>query len=138
MSIFQNNPIIDWMDYIFYRATKFYLRHKEEFEEWGGYIVASGPLAWWILSITFVLIGVMGFDLSKKAHIIIILVGCCFSLIVLHDRYTDKKVYDKLSIQYKDELHHKVKGVAVVATILLSFALFVMALYLEHILVAKG
>lgn len=138
MSIFQNNPIIDWMDYMFYRITKFYLKHKEEFEYWRGFITVSGTFALVALSILFVIFGIIGLNLSNKTHKNIILSGYIISFIVFYDRYTDKKRYEELCKRYKNETHYKVKGVAVVATILLSFALFILGLYLEHILVAKG
>ena len=86
MSIFQNNPIIDWMDYMFYRITKFYLKHKEEFEYWRGFIIVSGTFAWVALSILFVIFGIIGLNLSKNTHENIILSGNIISFIVFFRR----------------------------------------------------
>ena len=27
-----------WLDYVFYRITKFYIKHDEDFGDWRGYI----------------------------------------------------------------------------------------------------
>ena len=137
MSIFQNNKITACVDYVFYRVSKFYVGHKEEFELHSGLCFVGSLFAFWALSIVFVILGLIRFDLSIKAHKIIIVSVFLISFGVLHKRYTDRKLYEKLCKEYKNEPHSKIKGAAIIAVYLLTIALYVLSMYIEDCLLIR-
>ena len=78
-----------WLDYVFYRVTKFYVKHGEEFGDGAGYIIVSGTVSFLIYGLLLVLIGILGYSLpSIKVHAIVYGVLFILTLIVFRKRYT--------------------------------------------------
>ena len=121
-----------WLDYVFYRVTKFYTKHGEEFGDRSGYIIVSGAVSFLIYGVLLVLIGILGYSLpSVKVHAIVDGVFIILTLIVFRKRYTKESLYKKLSKQYEHECNAKLKGWAVFFFLIFSILFYIVCVYIE-------
>ena len=121
-----------WLDYVFYRVTKFYVKHGEEFGDGAGYIIVSGTVSFLIYGLLLVLIGILGYSLpSIKVHAIVYGVLFILTLIVFRKRYTGESLFKKISRQYEHECNAKLKGWAVFFFLIFSILFYIICVYIE-------
>lgn len=125
--------MMDWLDYVFYRISKFYIKHGEDFDGWRGYIYTSAMLSNLVCFIIMILFGVVRFKLSSVTAITFFyLLVFSLNLLLFHKKYTKQSFFKELSKQYDHERKVKLKGWVVLSFFVLSFLLFFFGLYVQE------
>ena len=123
---------MDCLDYVFYRVSKFYIKHGEDFDGWRGYIYTSAMLSNLVCFIIMTLFGVVRFKLSSAIEITLFyLLIFSLNLLLFHKKYTNQSFFKQLSKQYDHERKAKLKGWVVLSFFVLSFLLFFFGLYVQ-------
>ena len=96
--------MMDCLDYVFYRISKFYIKHGEDFDGWRGYIYTCAMLSNLVCFIIMILFGVVRLKLSSVTAITFFyLLVFSLNLLLFHKRYTKQSIFEQLSKQYNCE-----------------------------------